>query len=91
MSQLHSVDYFLKQDSFNNWILGINEADCKYWDKWILENPNERQLVMQAVSSFVGYDIFISEIPDFEVDLAWLKLKAKINNHEVKEKSITIY
>ena len=79
MSNENSLDFFLEQQSFKNWVLGQNESDCKYWDNWVKENPDQLSNAVLAAQLYTGLDMSPNKISNDEITSEWQKLKARID------------
>jgi len=78
MSKISSPNFFLSNESFKNWVLGQNEEDCLYWDKWLKDNPEELPLAISAAKIISGFTNNSEDVSQEEVQVEWLKLKARI-------------
>ena len=85
MSSKNSPDFFLAHESFKNWVLGQNEEDCKYWDSWVKENPDQLSCSMLAAQIFTGITAGPGTISNEEIKVEWHKLKAKIDSTELSK------
>jgi transmembrane sensor len=90
MSKINSLEFFLNQESFKNWATGENEEDCRYWDNWVKENPEQQSVAMLAVQIYTGLKSEVSSIKEEEIRSEWNKLKSRINSIETTEKTIVI-
>jgi transmembrane sensor len=79
---MNSTEFFLSQDSFKNWAIGQNEEDCKIWDNWIKEHPEQQEVAMLAAQIYTGLKSGVKNLPDHEVANEWQKLKTRIDSGE---------
>lgn len=90
MSNQLSPEYFLEQDSFKNWVLGQNEADCKYWDNWVKENPDQLSAAVLAAQIYTGISSGPSNVSPEEVKAEWQKLKSRIEGESKSDSTKVI-
>ena len=88
MSMQNSTEYFLSQESFKNWVLGQNEEDCRYWDAWMKENPDQMPAAVLAAQIYTGLQSGRSEISQLEIQSEWLKLKSRIEENKQKKDDV---
>jgi len=74
----NSTEFFLSQDSFKNWVLGHNEEDCRYWDSWMKENPEQMPEAILAAQIYTGLQSEKLGVSQNEIQEEWLKLKSRI-------------
>jgi len=82
MSNKFSPDYFLSQESFKNWVLGLNEADCRSWDEWLKNHPDEQPTAMLAARIFTELHSASQVVSESEIMAEWQKLKTRIESEE---------
>jgi len=79
-------DFFLQKQSFKNWVEGINEDDCRFWDRWFKENPNHLPAAIHAARIYSGLEIS-EDFKSNEVNLNWERLNNRINLFEKESTS----
>ncbi|PQA54984.1 FecR family protein [Siphonobacter curvatus] len=50
MTSFDTVEDFLANDAFREWILGRKPQDHTYWQEWLRQNPHKRELYEQAAA-----------------------------------------
>ena len=79
-------DFFLQKQSFKNWVEGINEDDCRFWDRWFKENPNHLPAAIHAARIYSGLEIS-EDFKSNEVNLNWERLNNRISLFEKESTS----
>ena len=70
-------------DGFLKWYQQTDEKEVQAWDKWIIENPEHRRLVNEAVQMLEFFrPARKSEITDQEIIIASYRLINAIQNNE---------
>ncbi|APZ45879.1 anti-sigma factor [Polaribacter reichenbachii] len=80
------VNEFLEDESFKNWVLQTNATDINFWEYWIANNPNKKDLVNTAKDLILGISFRKNTVSEEKVALEWQKLQAKIKAKEAKPK-----
>lgn len=73
------IEDFINDSSFVNWVNKKQMADVEFWNQWILENPNKKQLAYDARDIVIGVKFnkeFISEEKTME---AWGEFEKQLN------------
>ena len=78
MPETLTTNFFLEQDSFRNWALGINEADCLFWDNWLIANPLWAAKAMSVAASYAGASPTEVDLSAEEVRAEWHKVQQRI-------------
>ena len=53
----YTTDDFLKDESFQNYVLKTDEQDSSFWSDWIANNPEKREEVEEAVKTLKSFSI----------------------------------
>ena len=91
MSIQNSTEYFFSQKSFTNWVLGQNEEDCRYWDAWMKENPDQMPAAILAAQIYTGLQSGKSDISQKEIQSEWLKLRFRMEESKQKKSGKQIF
>ncbi|MDO5981143.1 FecR family protein [Flavivirga spongiicola] len=70
-----NIEDLINDASFVNWVHKKQMADIDFWDNWLLENPDKKQLVFDAKDILIGVKFnksFVSEQKTFD---AWEKFE----------------
>jgi len=69
---------FLDDISFINWVHQKNGTDIGYWEFWIDNNPDKKELVKDAQDLALGVSFNQKFVSKEKVSLEWQKLESKI-------------
>lgn len=50
---LSTVESFLENDAFRTWLLERRPEDKAYWEEWLAQHPEKRDIYEQAVATFL--------------------------------------
>lgn len=75
-----TINDFLEDESFKNWVLQNNGTDINFWDFWILNNPDKKELVNKAKDLVLGVSFHKDILSKEKVAFEWAKLEAKIKD-----------
>jgi len=89
----NTIEDFLTDESFNNWVKEDRLTDVDFWDEWIAYNPRKKELVNEAKDVIVGIQFKHIEPTKEKVNTEWVYLEKKIktNNLEKAKKKSTNY
>lgn len=87
----NTIDDFLQDPSFNNWVLQNNGTDINFWEFWIANNPDRKQVVEEAKDLILGFSFNKNLVSDEKVSLEWNKLASKIQAKKKKPKKKISY
>lgn len=73
-----SINDFLDDNSFKNWVFQNNGTDVGFWDFWIANNPDKQDLVNEAKDLVIGISFKRKQVGKEKVAFEWQKLEAKI-------------
>ncbi|WP_405606001.1 FecR family protein [Polaribacter sp. Asnod1-A03] len=76
--QYNNINDFLDDHSFENWVNQNNGTDIGFWDFWIANNPDKKELVNEAKDLVLGIPFDKKFVTKDKVSLEWKKLEAKI-------------
>jgi transmembrane sensor len=73
-----SIEDLLKDESFANYCRGGNEQDIQYWQNYLAQNPDKKELIGEAVRQ---YRLLFNTIADLDLreQLDHLKRKIELN------------
>ena len=86
MKKYNTINDFLDDGSFENWVYQSNGTDINFWEFWIANNPDKEELVDKARDLVLGVSFSKSFISKEKVTLEWTKLEAKIKGNKIKPK-----
>jgi ferric-dicitrate binding protein FerR (iron transport regulator) len=78
---------FTDQESFRNWAQGIVEEDCRQWDAWVAQHPDEAPKAYLAAALLVGMPVEGNALGEKEIGLEWLKIRRRIQALEAEGKT----
>lgn len=87
----NTVNDFLQDPSFNNWVLQNNGTDINFWEFWIANNPDSKHLVDEAKDLILGFSFNKDFVSEEKVAFEWKKLESKIQAKKVKPKNKVAY
>lgn len=76
--EYNNVLAFLEDISFKNWVEQTNATDINYWEYWIANNPDKKDLVDKAKDLTLGVSFYKNYTSNEKVTFEWNKLEAKI-------------
>lgn len=82
-SDQHS-DFFLQKESFRNWVEGLVEEDCRFWDRWFRENPGQLPSAIKAARILAGLPLLDDQEVQLELQQSWESLNKRIDSYEKK-------
>jgi len=75
----NTIEDFLVDESFNNWVKATRLADVDFWEEWIAYNPHKKDLVYEAKDIIIGFEFKHIGPSKEKIDTAWSLLENKIN------------
>ena len=82
----NTINDFLEDASFKNWVLQNNGTDINFWEFWIANNPNKDELVNKAKDLILGFSFDENFVNKEKVAFEWKKLEAKIQAKKITPK-----
>lgn len=79
------IEDFINDASFINWAKQTELSDIVFWDKWILDNPNQKQLTLDAKNFIIGIQFNKTVIDTKKVELEWDKFENNLNIRKNKQ------
>jgi len=76
--EYNTINDFLEDSSFKNWALQNNGTDINFWEFWIANNPDKKELVEKAKDLVLGVSFNKNLVSKEKVAFEWKKLEAKI-------------
>ena len=76
--QYNTINDFLDDVSFKNWVHQNNGTDVGFWDFWIANNPDKQELIHKAKDLVLGVSFDKKFVSKQKVAFEWDKLEAKI-------------
>jgi ferric-dicitrate binding protein FerR (iron transport regulator) len=84
--EYNTINDFLDDVSFKNWVHQNNGTDVGFWDFWIANNPDKEKLVNTAKDLVLGVTFDKKLVSKQKVDLEWKKLESKIKEKKTAPK-----
>ena len=75
---------FINDASFINWAHKNELSDIIFWDNWILVNPNQKQLALDAKDIIIGVQFNKTSLTEEKVQLEWDKFENSINSRNTE-------
>jgi len=73
-----TIEDFLTDESFNNWVRATRLTDVDFWEEWIAYNPHKKELIYEAKDIIIGLQFKHIEPTIEKVDATWSLLENKI-------------
>lgn len=89
--EYNTINDFLDDTSFKNWVYQNNGTDIGFWDFWIENNPDKKELVKEARELVLGVSFNKRRVSNQKVALEWKKLETKIQAKIPTKKREKIY
>tara|TARA_R110002126_G_C10490551_1_gene503830 strand:- start:6493 stop:7482 length:990 start_codon:yes stop_codon:yes gene_type:complete len=89
--EYNNINNFLEDESFKNWVLQKNATDINFWEFWIDNNPEKKDLIQKAKDLILGISFHKNYVSKEKVTLEWNKLQLKIKEKETKPKRKRIF
>ena len=84
--EYNTINDFLEDASFKNWALQNNGTDINFWEFWIENNPDKKELVHKAKDLVLGISFDKNYVSKEKVAFEWKKLEAKIEAKKITPK-----
>ena len=72
------IEDLINDTSFVNWAHKKQMADVDFWNNWLVENPNKRQLAFDARDIIIGVKFNKSFISEEKTQNAWEKFEQNV-------------
>lgn len=76
--EYNTINDFLDDISFKNWVYQNNGTDIGFWNFWIDNNPDKKELVKEAKELVLGISFDKKFVSNQKVAFEWKKLESKI-------------
>lgn len=83
-----TVQQFLEDPFFRNWVLRPDFDSDQFWDTWILENPDQKEKLLEAKSLLIELRNPDYSLTQDEIEAIWNRIKLKSN---FKNKELVFY
>jgi ferric-dicitrate binding protein FerR (iron transport regulator) len=77
-NEYNNVIDFLEDASFKNWAEQKNATDINYWQFWIANNPDKKELIEKAKDLTLGISFNKEIVSSEKVAFEWNRLESKI-------------
>ena len=74
----HNINDFLEDESFKNWALGIKLSDVSFWDYWLENNPEKKELIKEAKDIIIGIRFKENLVSKEKINLQWDSFEARL-------------
>nr|WP_321246827.1 FecR family protein [uncultured Psychroserpens sp.] len=79
--EYNNIEEFVNDPSFINWVNKSQLTDVKFWDHWIYQNPNKKQMVLDAKDIVLGLSFNKVTLSEDKVNTEWDKFEQIINKN----------
>jgi ferric-dicitrate binding protein FerR (iron transport regulator) len=81
----NTIEDFLSDESFNNWVKENRLTDVDFWEEWIALNPTKKELVNEAKDIVLGVQFIYTKPSPEKVNADWAALENKIKAKNLKK------
>jgi ferric-dicitrate binding protein FerR (iron transport regulator) len=81
----NTIEDFLLDESFNNWVKANRLTDVDFWEEWIAYNPHKKELIYEAKDIVLGLQFKHTEPSKEKVNTEWAFLENKIKTSNLKK------
>ncbi len=74
----HNINDFLNDDSFKNWALDTKLSDVFFWNYWLENNPDKKELVKEAKDIIVGLQFKETLVSEEKINVEWNIFEANL-------------
>ncbi|TDE14862.1 FecR family protein [Dyadobacter psychrotolerans] len=82
-----TVEDFLADNFFQQWILAPDEQNDSFWKHWIQQNPDRHQVIAQAIELAGSFE-FTEKWSDQERSAIWANIENGVNHPRVAKHSL---
>lgn len=87
----NNINDFLEDTSFKNWVHQKNANDSHFWEGWIYNNPDKKELLEKAKDIVLGIPFKKEFVSKEKIALEWRKLESKIKTSKTESKKKVNY
>ncbi len=77
-----NISDLLDNTSFRNWVFRSVQSDIEYWDKWILDHPEKKSMILEAAGIIRGLTIEAPVIAETEKQMLKQQLMNSMKDSE---------
>jgi len=74
----HNISDFLNDPSFKNWALKTKLSDVSFWDYWLENNLDKKDLVKEAKDVIIGLQFKENPVSEEKINYEWSAFEKKI-------------
>ena len=89
--EYNNINDFLEDTSFKNWVHQKNANDSHFWEGWIYNNPDKKELLEKAKDIVLGIPFKKEFVSKEKIALEWRKLESKIKTSKTESKKKVNY
>ena len=75
---------FIEDPSFVNWVKKEKLSDETFWEYWLENNPDKREIVEEAKDIVLGIQLKKAVVSEEKIDFEWNKFKSAIKEKQEK-------
>ena len=76
----YKLQNFLEDKSFQNWVFHSHHEDIDFWNTWLRNHPEKKELAMEAARIIKGFNIKEKQFSYNEVHGFWLELEERLQS-----------
>ncbi|MCX6217067.1 FecR domain-containing protein [Spirosoma sp.] len=81
----YSLNEFVLDDSFRQWVLQPNEQSMTFWHGFMLQHPEKQAMVDEAASLLLHLNVRFNDLTNASQERIWLALNQAFDEHETRE------
>lgn len=85
------VENFAMDDYFQKWVKYPDAESNLFWESWLNRHPGKKEVIEQARKIILAADMEVEELPEFEVQHLWEKIKNDVKSDNLQFKSRVSY
>ena len=82
----NTIEDFIGDESFSNWVKENRLADSNFWEYWITNNPDKKEMVNEAKDIILGIQFKHIQPNQEKIDTEWAFLENKIKEKHTQKK-----
>ncbi|KAA9036558.1 FecR family protein [Ginsengibacter hankyongi] len=78
--QFNSIEDLVFNKSFREWILNNESSNAVYWEKWVLENPDKKEILNHSKAIMYALSVNHNKLSEEEISTEINKILQKLDN-----------
>ena len=85
----HNINDFLNDTSFKNWALNTKLSDVSFWDYWLENNLDKKELVKEAKDIIIGLQFKENPVSEEKINFEWSAFEKKVLEKQKTPKRVS--